>query len=195
MYLIRSETPRDFTEVENLLDTCFGPSRFTKTCQKLRDGRVPANGLAFLVRKAGHTIATVRLWNVTLGSAGEGLLLGPLAVDPAYRDQGLGARLMRHALNQAGAHGHKAVILVGDPEYYVRFGFSRELTRGLALPGPVEDRRFLGLDLKPGALAGATGMIAVPDAVEADLVAPRGSVSFGSAPHFAWAPPLAASAA
>ncbi len=195
MYLIRSETPRDFTGVEMLLDLCFGPSRFAKTCQRLRDGRVPANGLAFLVRQSGQTIATVRLWTVLLGSAGEGLMLGPLAVHPDYRELGLGARLMRHALNQAGAHGQKAVILVGDPEYYARFGFSRALTRGLALPGPVEDRRFLGVELQPGALDGATGMVRAPEAVESDLLCAADSRAFGSAPHFAWAPPLAASAA
>lgn len=196
MYLIRSETPRDALEVETLLDLCFGEARFAKTSQRLRDGRLPADGLAFLIRKAGRTIATVRLWTVTLGSAGEGLLLGPLAVDPEFQGKGLGGRLMRHALNQAGAHGHKAVVLVGDPEYYHRFGFDRALTLGLALPGPVEEPRFLGLELKPGALDGAVGMIAVPINVETEVLrGPEPRATGVSAPSLVWAPKLAASAA
>lgn len=104
-------------------------------------------------------MGTLRLWHIEAGSAGPALLLGPLAVAATHRGRGLGARLICEALFRAIVRGHSAALLVGDLAYYERFGFSRTLTRGLELPGPVERDRFLGLELKEGALAGAAGMV------------------------------------
>ena len=89
-------------------------------------------------------------------------MLGPLAVDPSCRKLGIGAALMNHALAAATAHGHGAVILLGDAPYYARFGFTAAKTADLSLPGPFERERLLGLELRDGALDGAAGMI-VPD--------------------------------
>jgi predicted N-acetyltransferase YhbS len=86
-------------------------------------------------------------------------MLGPLAVDPACREFGVGAALMRHALTAAKARGHGAVILLGDAPYYARFGFSALKTGELSLPGPFERDRLLGLELREGGLDGAWGMI------------------------------------
>jgi predicted N-acetyltransferase YhbS len=109
-------------------------------------------------------LGTVRLWDIQAGHDAVGkpvraLLLGPLAVEPALKGQGIGVALMRHATAEAARLGHGAVILVGDPEYYERFGFSGAKTTGLAMPGPVERRRFLALELKPGHLDGAHGLL------------------------------------
>ena len=90
---------------------------------------------------------------------GQGLLLGPLAVDPGQQGRGLGAQLMRVVLARAAERGHGAILLVGDAPYYARFGFSSALTGGLALPGPVERSRFLGLELRAGALDGTLGLV------------------------------------
>ena len=67
---------------------------------------------------------------------------------------------MRHAVAEARLRGHTAIILVGDAPYYQRFGFTGGLVADLHLPGPVERARFLGLELEPGALDGAEGLIA-----------------------------------
>lgn len=148
----------DRPAVEALLDRAFGPGRRRKTAERLREGRMPAPGLAFVARQAGELAGTLTFWPVLAGER-PALLLGPLAVDPARRSRGLGAAMVRHGLARANALGHGAVILVGDPDYYSRFGFARELTLGLAMPGPVEQHRFLGLELAPGALAGAAGLV------------------------------------
>ena len=66
---------------------------------------------------------------------------------------------MRLAIARAGMIGHKGIILVGDPEYYERFGFTAETTNGLMMPAPVDHRRLLGLELAPQALAGTGGRI------------------------------------
>ncbi len=160
MVTIRAEIPADVTAREALLDRAFGRARQRKTSQRLRDGRLPAEGLAFTaLSKSGRVIGTLRMWHVIAGSAGPALLLGPLAVDGRHQRRGIGRELMTHALNMAKVLGHTAVLLVGDEPYYSRFGFTRNLVADLHLPGPVERDRFLGLELTPGALDGAEGLV------------------------------------
>lgn len=150
---------------EALLDRAMGESRRRKSSEKLRRGRLPAEGLAFVAKGVDATLAgTVRLWNVHAGLDAFGfpvsaLLLGPLAVDPSHAGCGIGSALMRHAISEARRLGHGAILLVGDPEYYTRFGFTAEKTGQLAMPGPYEKRRFLALELKPGHLDGAQGIL------------------------------------
>jgi predicted N-acetyltransferase YhbS len=157
--IIRDETPPDTPAREALLDACFGDERFEKTCERLREGRVPAQNLSLVIDAEGIILGTVRLWHISAGPNRPALLLGPIAIDPSWQGLGLGAKLMRAALNRAAALGYDAVFLVGDAPYYERFGFSRQATERLCLPGPYERERFLGLELQPGALAGARGLV------------------------------------
>lgn len=155
------EEPSDAAGIERLLDRCFGPDRHRKTCQRLRDDHRPADGLAFVLRDdAGAVVGTLRFWDMVIGGWHRALLLGPLAVAPERQAGGLGGRLIRHGLAEAAARGHGAVILVGDAPYYERFGFSSVLTAGTELPGPVDRARFLAVELRRDALAGARGMVA-----------------------------------
>jgi predicted N-acetyltransferase YhbS len=157
-FAIRAERASDVTAREALLDASFGEDRHTRTCQRLRDGRAPAEGLSFSAVQHGRLIGTVRLWHVNAGGI-PALVLGPLAVDASWRSLGVGAALMDHALAAAKARGHSAVILRGDAAYYERFGFSAAKTGELALPGPFEPERLLAVELREGALIGAWGMI------------------------------------
>ncbi len=157
-FAIRAEQASDVVAREALLDACFGANRHTRTCQRLRDGRAPAEGLAFSAVRGGRLVGTVRLWHVSAGGI-PALVLGPLAVEASSRKLGVGAALMDHALAAAKARGHRAVILLGDAPYYARFGFSPQKTGELSLPGPFERDRLLGLELAEGALDGAWGMI------------------------------------
>ena len=162
---IVAETPRHAAKREALLDTAFGEARFAKTCARLREGRLPADGLAFSALERDALVGTLRLWHVDAGGM-RALLLGPLAVAASHRSLGLGARMMRHALATAALAGHRAVLLVGDAPYYARFGFERALAARLELPGPVDEARFLGFELVPGALAGARGTVRATGAME-----------------------------
>ena len=155
---IAPEQPRHAAAREALLDEALGGARFTKTSERLREGRLPAQGLSFVALDGGEVIGTLRLWHISADGA-PALLLGPLAVTESHRSLGLGGKLIRHALASAALRGHKAVLLVGDAPYYARFGFEAKLTRALSLPGPVDRARFLGFEIAPGALAGARGMI------------------------------------
>jgi len=157
-FAIRAEEASDVVAREALLDACFGENRSLRTCQRLRDGRAPAEGLAFSVVAEGRLVGTLRLWHVSAGGI-PALMLGPLAVEASSRKLGVGTALMDHALAAATTRGHRAVILLGDAPYYARFGFSPEKMAELSLPGPFERDRLLGLELIPGALDGACGMI------------------------------------
>jgi predicted N-acetyltransferase YhbS len=162
-FAIRAERASDVAAREALLDACFGASRHTRTCQRLRDGRAPAEGLALSAVRQGQLVGTVRLWHVSAGGI-PALMLGPLAVEDSSRKLGVGAALMDHALAAAKARGHRAVILLGDAPYYARFGFSAARTGELSLPGPFELDRLLGLELREGALDGAWGMVSATGA-------------------------------
>ena len=157
-FAIRTERAPDVAAREALLDASFGEGRHARTCQRLRDGRTPAEGLAFSAMRDGKLVGTVRLWHVSAGGV-PALVLGPLAVDASCRSLGIGAALMIHALAVAKAQGHGAVILRGDAAYYARFGFTADKTGDLALPGPFEHERLLAVELRDGALEGACGMI------------------------------------
>jgi predicted N-acetyltransferase YhbS len=136
MVMIRHEIASDIPFREHLLDRAFGKSRRRKTSERLRERRLPAEGLAFsAVDENGKLLGTIRLWDVLAGSAGEALLLGPLAVDCKEQCKGIGSALMRHAIAEAKMLGHRAIILVGDAPYYARFGFSG----ARALPGAGTD--------------------------------------------------------
>jgi len=163
-FAIRPERAGDIAAREALLDVCFGSNRNLRTCQRLRDGRTPAQGLAFTATHRDALIGTLRLWDANAGGR-HALVLGPLAVAPQSRSLGVGAALMRHALNEAKRLGHGAVVLLGDAPYYERFGFSAEVAAKLALPGPFERERLLGLELTPGALDGADGLIVATGAM------------------------------
>jgi predicted N-acetyltransferase YhbS len=126
MVMIRHEIASDIPARERLLDRAFGKARRRKTSERLREGRLPSEGLAFTaVNENGKLLGTLRLWDVLAGSAGPALLLGPLAVDCAEQGKGIGAALMRHAMGEARMLGHAAIILVGDAPYYTRASASR----------------------------------------------------------------------
>jgi predicted N-acetyltransferase YhbS len=160
---IRHERLADIKAREALLDEAFGEARTRKSSERLREDRLPAEGLSFIATEGKRVVGTARLWNVACGiekSLGqEALLLGPVAVAQDCRSRGLGGALVRRAIQTARKLGYGAIVLVGDPEYYNRFGFSGEKTGALWMPGPFERHRLLGRELKAGALDGARGMI------------------------------------
>ncbi len=160
MVALTNERDEHSPAIERLLGAAFGESRWHKTSQRLRDGRVPLRELSLVALDGDTLVGTVRLWPVVLGQRHRrALLLGPLAVAPERQSDGMGAALMEEAIRRARAANEDAVILVGDAPYYSRFGFAADATTGLWLPGPVDRRRFLARELKPGALIGARGPV------------------------------------
>jgi predicted N-acetyltransferase YhbS len=159
MVTIREEKIADIAAREALLDEAYGPARFAKASERLREGRLPANGLSLVAVEHGRLVGTVRLWNISAGPGRAAVLLGPLAVHRAHCNRGIGTTLVRRAIARARIAGHGAILLVGDAPYYGRFGFSASSTGGLWMPGRYARDRLLAFELKPGALDGARGLI------------------------------------
>ena len=155
---IRTEQPIDSEAIERLHERAFGPGRFARTASRLREGASHLLDLSFTALVGTLLVGSVRMTPVMAGGV-PALMLGPLTVEPAFESRGIGAALMRRALDAAKAKGHTLVLLVGDEPYYSRFGFKRIPPQQLQLPGPVNPLRFLALELVEGALAGAKGLV------------------------------------
>ncbi|GJE28388.1 GNAT family N-acetyltransferase [Methylobacterium organophilum] len=161
--LIRPETPDDAPAIERLHARAFGPGRFARTAYRLREGVGPLPELCFTALVGTYLVGSVRVGPAE--AAGRPLLvLGPLTVDPAFGDRGIGSALMHRSLEAAKEAGHGLVVLVGDAPYYRRFGFSPVPPGRLVLPGPVDPARFLWLELAEGACGTAFGNVSAPRA-------------------------------
>jgi predicted N-acetyltransferase YhbS len=147
--------------VEHLLDLSFGPQRRTKTSYRLREGSEAAAGLSYVIRDSElGVVGAISYWPLAVGAKGaRALLLGPLAVHPLRQNKGIGMALMRDTLAMAKAAGHKLVLLVGDAPYYARVGFAQVPEGQLLLPGPVDPKRLLFLELVEGSLTDAQGLV------------------------------------
>jgi predicted N-acetyltransferase YhbS len=159
MITIRHERASDIAAREALLDEAFGEMRFRKSSERLREQRLAADGLSLIAAEGQRVIGTARMWNIGVGNGSSAVLLGPVAVACDAQRRGIGAALVKRAIREARKANHAAVVLVGDAEYYGRFGFSNATTGALSMPGPYEPHRLLALELVPGALDGACGTI------------------------------------
>lgn len=157
--VIRAEQPGDADSIERLHERAFGPGRFARTAERLREGAPHILDLSFTALVGTLLVGSVRLTPVLAGEA-RALMLGPLTVDPAFEKRGIGSGLMTHAIAAARQRSeHALVLLVGDEPYYSRFGFKRVPEGRLAMPGPVDPARFLALELRDGALDEARGPV------------------------------------
>jgi predicted N-acetyltransferase YhbS len=155
---ILPEKRDDAIAIERLYERTFGPGRFAKTSYRLREQVAHCLDLSFTAHIGTLLVGSVRLSPVRVGET-KALLLGPLTVEPPFRERGVGKALIERALGEARAQGHRLVILVGDEPYYGKFGFKR-IPRGRAvMPGPVDPARLLVAELAAGAFDGVSGPI------------------------------------
>jgi len=154
----RHATPADLPAISELHARVFGPGRFARSAYRVREGTPGVSPFCRLALIGSEIIAALRLTPVTIGGKGGALLLGPLAVAPAFAGQGYGKRLVAEALEDARGHGVRLVVLVGDEPYYGRFGFKRVPPGRIVLPGPADPARILAAELQPGALGEYAGL-------------------------------------
>ncbi|TGX52385.1 N-acetyltransferase [Sphingomonas gei] len=159
-------TAVDPETVEALLDRAFGPDRRTRTAYRVRGGALPVPELSFAAVDADQRLlGTIQCWPVELacddGTAIPLVMVGPVAVDPAHQQGGIGRALMERMLDAVpgcASAGCDSLMLVGDPEYYSRFfGFTDDRTGAWRLPGPFEPRRLLARGDKVPDCAGMLG--------------------------------------
>jgi predicted N-acetyltransferase YhbS len=155
---ILPETPDDQPAIEHLNARTFGPGRFAKTAYRIREDVRHIPELSFTARVGTLLVGSVRLSPVLIGQA-QGLLLGPLTVEPPFRDRGIGQALIGRALDKARSKGHRLVVLVGDEPYYGKAGFKPIAKGQVTMTGPVDPARLLIAELTPGAFEGVSGAI------------------------------------
>ncbi len=155
------EEKEDYIEVEQLLDLVFTPRRKLLSSYQLRSSGNKVNKLSYVIKDSSNSVVgSIRFWDIRIdGNSSRGLLLGPLAVHPIYQSEGLGEKLVLNSIEQASADNWNWVILVGDVDYYSKFGFSKEPTRGISLGYGLDDTRLLGLDINESFLNEAVGVL------------------------------------
>jgi predicted N-acetyltransferase YhbS len=157
-FTILPETVDDALAIERLYERTFGPGRFAKSAYRLRERMAHRPELSFTARIGTLLVGSVRLTPIRIGTT-PALLLGPLTVEPPFRDRGIGYALIEQALAEAKAKGHRLVVLVGDEPYYGKSGFKRIPKGRAAMPGPVDPARLLVCELVDGAFDGVSGPI------------------------------------
>lgn len=148
---LAAERAEDADAVEALVLAAFGPGRYAKAAERLREhGETPLLDCSFLAWDGARLVGCVRMWAVRVAGA-PAVLLGPIAVDPAFRHHGLGGDLIARACDAAAAGGGKLVVLVGDMPLFGPHGFVA--APKLVMPGPVDQRRVLARALSADAPA------------------------------------------
>jgi predicted N-acetyltransferase YhbS len=155
----RSVAAADLPAIEALHDAVFGPGALTRTAYRLREGQPRFTPFCRVLFDGAALVAAIRFTAIHINGHGHVLMLGPLGVAAAYANQGHGRRLIAEGLDAARAADIAAVLLVGDPPYYARFGFQPVLPGRIELPGPVDPRRLLLAELLPGAAARLAGRV------------------------------------
>lgn len=155
---ILPETADDALAIERLHERTFGPGRYARSAFRIREGRGHVLELSFTARIGTLLVGSLRLTPICIGET-PALLLGPLTVEPPFRERGVGSALIKRALKEAESKGHKLVVLVGDEPFYGKSGFKRIAKGRVKLPGPVDPARLLVAELAPAAFDGVSGLI------------------------------------
>ena len=134
--------------VEDLLDAAFGDGRHARTAYRIRTGMDWLPGLSFAaLDDDDYLVASIQLWPVALtaptGARHPLLMVGPVAVDPARQGEGYGKALMAASLGAIDPAAPMPQVLIGDRDYYGRWGFSTDGTARWRCPGPWDPARLL----------------------------------------------------
>ena len=156
--IILSETADDAEAIERLHERTFGPGRFARTAFRIREQLAHRLDLSFTARIGTLLVGSVQLTPIRIGTV-PALLLGPLTVEPPFRERGIGQALIERALAEARAQGHRIVVLVGNETYYAKSGFKRIAKGAVTMPAPVDPARLLVAELVENAFAGVSGPI------------------------------------
>ncbi len=155
---ILHETEDDAGAIARLHERTFGPGAYARTSYRIRERIAHRRELSFTARIGTLLVGSVRLTPICIGDT-PALLLGPVTVEPPFRDRGIARALIARALDEARATGHRLVLLVGDEAYYGRSGFKPVARGRVTMPGPVDPARLLVAELVEGAFDGVSGQM------------------------------------
>jgi len=169
---IRPEEALDIPAISDLHHSAFGGDIEAKIVEAVRASSGFIRDLSLVAVKDGRVVGHILLSPIHIekgASSSPALALAPVAVLPGYQKQGIGSLLVEGGLRRCRELGHSIVIVIGEPSFYSRFGFTPARARGLEAPFPVPDEAFMVLDLTGGALGGIAGMVCYPPSFLAGL--------------------------
>ncbi len=161
---IRPEAPKDLAAVRAVNEAAFGTSTEADIVDTLRGTAQPL--VSLVADLDGSVVGHILFSPVTL-DAPSGLKLmglGPMAVLPQHHGQGIGSALVAEGLKHCAALGCDAVVVLGHPDYYPRFGFETASKHGIGSDYDVLDEVFMIKELKPGSLRGVSGKVSYDEA-------------------------------
>ena len=156
-----ADDPRLDAEIEHVLDAAFGPGRFAKVSERVREFATLDRALSRVALKGSDATGSCRIYRISIGAT-PALFLGPLAVSPAAQGAGLGQELVGATLQACDGSGVGAVIVVGQPWMFAPFGFSEIPRDRVVMPGPVEARRLQWRALRESGLDALSGAVRAP---------------------------------
>lgn len=147
-FVISNETEHHDDAIAQLHQRAFGPGRHTRAASIIRESSPIVTALNAVCEDAftGVLLGSVRQAPLLIGKR-EGVLLGPLAVDPLVKGMGIGRALLREAIGRADSFGAEFIVLVGDAPYYAPSGFKPTQIGTVQFPIPVDPTRILFYDL------------------------------------------------
>lgn len=152
------ERSHDGVLVDALIDAAFGPGRFAKAAERLREGGEPRLDLSICAWSGDRLVGVVRQWAVMIGDT-PAVFLGPFAVAADQRGRGLGSALIERALSASVVSGEPLTLLVGDAPFFRPFGFETVEPGRVRMPGPVDPRRLMWRATGSFSLAGVAGAV------------------------------------
>ena len=155
---IRKEIPSDIPIIYKLYEFAFEQANEAELVNQIRTGKSFIPDLS-LVNQDDNQITGHILFSIIKIGEDDCLSLAPMAVLPSRQKQGIGSKLITRGLRIAKTMGFRSVIVVGDENYYPRFGFQKANKWGINFPFEVPEEAFMALELKEGALKGKCGKV------------------------------------
>lgn len=157
MPLIREEHPEDAEPVREILIAAFGRESEARLVERLRaSGKIAC---ALVAEEKGRVLGHVAFSAIAIGEDRiSALSMAPLSVMPAFQRLGIGSALASAGLERLRQEKQQRVLVLGDPAYYLRFGFVPAARFGLKCPFPAPEDAFMAIELQSGAFKGLSGM-------------------------------------
>ncbi|MGG4488038.1 GNAT family N-acetyltransferase [Metabacillus idriensis] len=166
MIKIRQEAPSDISAIKKVNEAAFGQENEANLIHTIRKSPSFVPELSLVAEKeeiVGHILFS-KITIDTVNGEVPSLALAPMAVKPEFQKEGIGSQLVRAGLKRCKELGYDSVIVLGHPEFYPKFGFVPASTKGINPPFVVPDEVFMLIEVKPGALDAAAGVVRYPPA-------------------------------
>jgi putative acetyltransferase len=166
---IRPEKPSEYSQIHDFVKLAFQTAQVSNGDEqnfvdRLRAGSGYISELALVAEQDDQIVGHIMLTKTCVyhaGSKSEVLLLAPLAVALEHRRSGVGSRLVLESFRLARRFGYTAVLVVGNPAYYSRFGFKPSISFGIVHDPPIPDPYVMACELVPAALVGVSGTVSL----------------------------------